>query len=168
VSVRLIALTGALAGVQMASGDDVMRVLDGIDQLVRARNDSIDALGRIVRLPLRKTGETQNLDVVTARFAEDSPFTDIEVRKPREGAPNRGLMIIQVRPSDCIPTAAVVERYGKIDDVVIPKPPIRGQGKPAAVPMSYVYKRPWGKLSFGFVETPEGKCLSRAVIDWKQ
>lgn len=138
-----------------------MRVLDGIDRLVKARNDSVDALGRLVRRPLKESGSTDYFEIVTSQFPDESPYTKIEVRKPRRPPMNRGLMIVDVRLADCVPSTAVIERYGEIDDLTPPNP--RG---PADQPVDYVYHRPWGKLSFGFVDTPSGKCLSRAVIDW--
>lgn len=162
---RLLVVAMTLAGAcglrQTATGER-MRVLDGIDRLVTARNEDIEALGRLVRRPLREAGSTDYFTVVSSQFPEDSPYTAIEVRKPRNPPMNRGLIIVSVRMSDCVPSQAVVGRYGQINDLTPPNP--RG---PADQPTDYVYNRPWGKLSFGFVKTPRGQCLSRAVIDWQ-
>ncbi|WP_374944442.1 hypothetical protein [Sphingomonas sp.] len=162
---RLLAFAMTMACAYGAGGTatgDRMRVLDGIDRLVKARNESIDALGRVVRRPLREAGSTDYFEVVASQFTDDSPYTRIEVRKPRRPPMNRGLIIVDVRMADCIHGTSVVERYGQVDDLSPPDP--RG---PADQPTDYVYHRSWGKLSFGFVDTPGGQCLSRAVIDWK-
>lgn len=149
-------------GVGGAATGGGMRVLDGIDRLVKARNESIDGIGRLVRLSLREAGSNDHFEVVAAPFPDDSPYARIEVRKPRVPPMNRGLIVVEVRTADCISDSAVMERYGRIDDLVPADP--RG---PAGRPTDYAYHLPWGKLSFGFVGTPRGQCLSRAVIDWK-
>ena len=160
----VLALALMCAGEACATGKgDRMRVLDGIDQLVKARNESVDALGDIIRRPLKEDGSTPSFKVVTSRFPDDSPFAGIEVRKPLAAPLNRGLMIVDIRPSDCIGGEAIVDRYGQVDDLVAPR-----AFSPPGRPTDYVYHRPWGKLSFGFLDTPKGNCLSRAVIDWTQ
>ena len=160
--VGLMVVVLSAYGVDGKVTGDRMRVLDGIDRLVKARNEPVDALARLVRVSLSETGSNDYFRIVAGRFPEDSLYTKIEVRKPRQPPLHRGLIILDVAQSDCISSRAVVDRYGQVDDLTPPSP--RG---PPGLPTDYVYHRSWGKLSFGFVATPQGDCLSRAVIDWQ-
>jgi hypothetical protein len=157
--VAAITLSGT--AVKAMSTED--RVLDAVDQLVAARNESIAAIGRLTHVELREAGSTAYFEISAGEFPEHSPFESLEVRKPRNTAQRRGLILLGVRSKHCVSPRAIEARYGQFDDIL---PPIAGG--PPNRPVDRVYQRPWGKLSFGFVEAQAGECLSRAVIDWTE
>lgn len=148
------------SGARMA---EPARILDGVDQLVEARNESLDAIAGLVRLQLSEAGSTEYFRVVAGEFPASSPFRRIEVRKPFTPPEARGLILLEIRAEACVPPDAVEARYGPFDDLSAPL-----AGGPPNRPADRVYDRPWGKLSFGFSEVGSEECLVRAIIDWEQ
>ena len=145
----------------MAGADG--RVFDAVDKLVIARNDSGAALGERAHVVLDEAGSNGFFEIRSGKFPASSPFERLEVRKPRNPLLHKGLTLLDVRTTQCVSPHAADVRYGPFDDL---SPPLAGG--PPNRPVYRTYNRPWGKLSFGFVETESGECLSAAVIDWAE
>lgn len=86
--------------------------------------------------------------------------TSIELRTPRKPEGEKGsLLILEVSPALGIGQADVKKRYGDKIELSVPTP-----HQPPDAPVYWVYRRPWGKLSFGFTRKAPSLLVS-VVID---
>ncbi|MFO0575219.1 MAG: hypothetical protein U1A78_14610 [Polyangia bacterium] len=84
-----------------------------------------------------------------------SAVTGLELRTPRKPEGGQGsLLILTVSPAVGISQADVKKRYGDKLELSVPTP-----HQPPDAPVYWVYRRPWGKVSFGFAR----KALQRLV-----
>lgn len=92
--------------------------------------------------------------------AAPGAVTSIELRTPRK--PERGqgsLLILEVSPALGISQADVKQRYGDKIELSVPTP-----HQPPSAPVYWVYRKPWGKVSFGFARKAP-QVLVSVVID---
>jgi hypothetical protein len=87
-------------------------------------------------------------------------FTEIELRVPKATASSKdGLLILSVQPGLCIGKKEVMLRFGEVSRLSIPTP-----RQPPEDPLFFVYKLPWGDLSFGF-DRLGSECLVSVVLN---
>ena len=86
--------------------------------------------------------------------------TAVELRTPRKPEGGQGsLLILTVSPAIAIGQADVKKRYGDPLELSVPTP-----HQPPDAPVYWVYRRPWGKVSFGFSRKAPQRLVS-VVID---
>jgi hypothetical protein len=87
-------------------------------------------------------------------------FTEVELRVPRDpGSKQGGLLILTVNPAVCVGREAVLERFGRQPELVVPTP-----REPATAPLHLKYSMAWGTVSFGFPRQGR-ECLTDVVLD---
>ncbi len=88
------------------------------------------------------------------------PFRAVELRMPASAQATGGpLLDVQLASTPCVGQDPVMKRFGRDAELQVSPP------SPASWPAVYlVYRKPWGKVSFGFTRTPHA-CLIDVVLD---
>jgi hypothetical protein len=111
---------------------------------------------------LRENAEraTEYFLVYESKDAAHELFTEVELRVPRDPSSSQGgLLILSVSPALCVGRDAVLERFGRQPELVVPTP-----REPPTAPVYLRYNAAWGTMSFGFPRKGR-ECLTDVVLD---
>lgn len=143
-------------------------LFDRIDPLANGRALKPDEVSQALGLKLvpDKSASNPYFAVFVSASAQaagggaPAAVTGIELRTPRKPEGGQGsLLILEVSPALGIGQADVKKRYGDKIELSVPTP-----HQPPDAPVYWVYRRPWGKVSFGFTRKAP-QLLVSVVID---
>ena len=122
----------------------------------------VEAVAKTLGHWLRENAErsTEYFLVYESKDPAHELFTQVELRVPRDPSSKQGgLLILGVNPALCVGRNAVLERFGRQPELVVPSP-----REPASAPLYLKYALAWGSLSFGFPRSGR-ECLTDVVLD---
>ncbi len=130
-----------------------------IEELMRARPFTPEAVGRITGTALRDPSPSSNRYFKMYHSARSAKafLQAVELRVPTPAAAVKdGLVILSISAEARIDPSAVTKRFGASPELSVPEPA-------APYELTYSYRRSWGKLSFQFARSSQ--FLMSAVID---
>jgi hypothetical protein len=164
---RRVALLLAVMATTGAGGTDMdeqqrQLVFSAIDRLIAARGATPAEIEALVQTKLQRDAarSTTFFSIYDADLPPDRPFSHIELRASTNSRIAAGMIILTRPAEDCLPSDAVIARYGQ--DFALSPP---RAGTPPGSPTYYVYRRDWGALRLGVTPGRPG-CLVSVVIDW--
>lgn len=136
-------------------------LLDKIDGLANGHPLSSGRVAHHLQTTLRPVEEKST--EYTLIYVGDSDaaemFEEIALRLTASARPKGSqLLILTMRPTSCVKEAEIINRYGH-GELSLPTP-----RQPPDSPVYRVFRKPWGKLSFG-IARDGSTCLRKVVID---